>query len=86
MSDHSKRTKLPYELPLALDAAVCILMEHVQTGKRLYSDDPWTYTRCQEKVDNDRWPVAIGVFEADGLDVNGNGYDSGRGGAGLWKF
>jgi hypothetical protein len=87
MSDHSKRTNLPYELPLALEAAVCILMEHVQTGKRLYRDDPLTYTRCQEKVCNNK-SVLIGGFEAGGLDVCSNCYDDGcyDGVAGLWKF
>ena len=49
-----------YQVPTLLEAAVCILMEHVETGRRLFSDDPWTYTRCQEKV-KDYQTVAGGL-------------------------
>ena len=50
-------------------------MAYVQTGKKLYSDSPYTYTRCQEKVNNNQWPVAIGGFAALGLGVHGNDWD-----------
>ena len=75
MSDHGRKTGLPYELPLTLDAATCILMEYVQTGQRLYGTNPLVFTRCQEKVENNRWPVAIGGFDVDGLYVNYYNYD-----------
>ena len=60
----------PYELPMTLDVVTCILMEHVQTGIKLYSDSPCTLTRCQEKVANNQCPVAIGGFAAGGLVVS----------------
>ena len=59
-----------YELPGALEAAIAILMEHVVSGKRLYGDNPYTYTRCQEKVNDSQWPVTIGGFAAGGLGVD----------------
>ena len=67
---YAQKSGQPYELPTALDAMTCILMEHVQTGIKLYNDNPLTYTRCQEKVDSNQWPVAIGGFAAGGLDVH----------------
>ena len=69
VKDLSSQAGLPYEIPKALDAAVSILMHHVKSGERLYTDSPWTYTRCQESVNKGRWPVAIGGFAAGGLYV-----------------
>ena len=67
---YAQRNELPYELPMALEAATAILMEYVQTGTRFYySDSPLTYTRCQEKVDKGRWPAAIGGLSSGGLRV-----------------
>ncbi len=53
-----------YQVPTLLEAAVCILMEHVETGRRLFSDDPYTYTRCQEMIFN--YQMFIGGFTAGG--------------------
>jgi hypothetical protein len=65
----AEESGIPYELPKALEAATVILMHHVETGQRIYSDSPWTYTRCQEKVNNNQWPQAIGGFAAGGLVI-----------------
>ena len=67
-----------YEIPHILDATVSIFMEHVQSGTRLYSDKPYTYTRCQEKYDAD-WQLAVGGFAAGGLFVLYVGEHEGRG-------
>ena len=40
-----------YEVPNALDTAVALFMEHVQSGTRLYPAESRTLTRCQEKYD-----------------------------------
>lgn len=40
-----------YEMPHLLEAATSIFMHYVQTGTRLYSDDPWIYLVCQENID-----------------------------------
>src|SRR5690606_29008760 len=67
----SQKTQRPYELPNVLDATVCILMEHVRTGTRLFSDTPWTVTRCQELYSSKcNWPLAVGGFSSGGLYVS----------------
>jgi hypothetical protein len=70
VQEHAQRSNIPYELPKALEAATAILMHHVETGERLYPDDPCTYTRCQKKVNNNQWPAAIGGFAAGGLVIS----------------
>ncbi len=57
-----------YQVPKALEAAVCLFMEHARTGNRLYSDSPWTYTRCQEKTDSGQ--LVVGGFGAAGLSLH----------------
>jgi hypothetical protein len=59
-----------YELPSAIEAAASILMHYFKTDECLYGQDPWTYTRCQETVTEDQWPVAIGGFSRGGLGVH----------------
>jgi U-box domain-containing protein len=69
MTDNNQKAKLPYEIPTVLDAAVCIFMEYVRTGTRLYSDNPYTFTWCQEKYDAN-WYLVVGGFSAAGLFVH----------------
>ena len=38
VANHAKRTGLGYEVPGALEAAVVMLLHHVRSGERLYSD------------------------------------------------
>ena len=45
-------------------------MEYVSTGTRLYSDNPVTYTRCQEKYGNEPWQMVIGGFAVGGPVVS----------------
>ncbi|MBC8875403.1 MAG: hypothetical protein H8E44_38755 [Planctomycetes bacterium] len=53
-------------------------MHHAQTGERLYSDSPDTYTRCQEKLSNG-YRVVVGSFGSSGLHVGSFRYvDDGR--------
>jgi hypothetical protein len=58
-----------YEVPHVLDTTVALFMEHVQNGVRLYSDDPWTCTRCQEKY-HDQRQLVVGGFAVGGLRVD----------------
>ena len=85
IQSHAQQSKIPYELPTALEAATTILMEHVKTGEKLYSGDdrllyPFlrryngSFTVCQEKVNDNQWPVAIGGFSSGGLGVKHDGY------------
>jgi hypothetical protein len=68
IAHHASRTGLPYELPGILEAATVILSHYVRSGERLYADDPWTFTRCQELSDN-LYPTAVGGFSSGGLLV-----------------
>ena len=63
-----------YRLPGSLEAAVCILMEHVSSGSKLFGERPLTYTRCTETV-NGQYPVVVGGFGPDGLFVNDSHFD-----------
>ena len=76
-----------YGLPGALEAAVCILMEHVSSGFKLFGEIPQlTYTRCTEIV-CDQHPVVIGGFCSGGLDISGSYFDCDYDGvAALRKF
>jgi hypothetical protein len=71
VAHHTSRTGLPYELPGALEAVTAILSHYVHRGERLYSDSPWTYTRCRELVEWDGvdYPIIVGGFSSWGLDV-----------------
>ena len=53
-------------MPSVSEAIVLNLMVFAFTEERLYGEDPWTYTRCTEKV-NDQYPVVVGGFGSDGL-------------------
>jgi hypothetical protein len=78
--------KSPYEVPTILVATVCIFMEYIRTGTKLYNDNPYTLTRCQEKF-NANWQLVVGGFSADGLFVSCYNPDYGRDGVGgLRKF
>jgi hypothetical protein len=66
---HASRLGLPYEMPDALSAATAILLHHARTGERFYTDDPFTYTRCQERVGKNDYPVVVGKFSSEGLYV-----------------
>jgi hypothetical protein len=64
-----------YELLSGIDAATCLLTEYVQTGRRFYTDSPWTWTRCVEQVKSgsSQRPLAIGGFAPDGVTVTYDG-------------
>ena len=68
MVDLARRSNQAYEVPKILEAATCILMEHVVTGQRLYNDSPWTFIRCQENIDS--LQLAAGGFADAGLPLD----------------
>ena len=83
ISNHSKKTGRPYELPHLLDATTSILMHYVKTGERLYSDDPWTWT-CSQDISKDGYLLGVGGFAPNGLSVYDGCSDIGF--AGCRKF
>ena len=62
-----------YVMPTILDATVSIFMAYLKTGTRLYGNQPWTFTRCQEKHAEDR-QLIVGGFAPDGLTVSSDDY------------
>lgn len=76
--DYETQKKMVVErgcsMPSVLEAVVLNLMVFAFTGERLYGQEPWTYTRCTEKVD-DQYPVDVGGFGSDGLSVNYHYFD-----------
>jgi hypothetical protein len=77
---------LGYEVPGVLDAATAILWANQFLGRRYFTDNPWTYTRCKEVVQN--YNLVVGGFAPGGLGVDDDCcYDDGDiGVAGLRKF
>ncbi len=73
-----------YEVPTLLPTAIALFMHHAKTGERLYNDNPWTYTRCQEQSGG--WRLLLGGFAAGGLRVSRNHDCDDVGVGGLWKF
>jgi hypothetical protein len=73
----AKKTGIPYNVPTVLEAATCIFMHHVSIGKKLYGDNPWTYTRCQEFCnENEGWQLCVGGFGGGGLSAYDIDYDA----------
>jgi len=65
------KTESECQAPTLLEAAVCCFMNHVSSGEDktyLFERDPWTYTRCQEKIEG--WPLVVGGFASGGLCVS----------------
>jgi hypothetical protein len=64
-----------YEVPLALDAAACILLEYARSKgqMRLYVNEPRTYTLCQEDFED--WRMVVGDFAPAGLRIGLSRYD-----------
>jgi hypothetical protein len=73
VAELAKTTGVSYQVPTTLEAATCILAEYSRSENRLFSDSPWTYTRCQENVQGDQ--MIVGGFAPAGLDVFHDCYD-----------
>jgi hypothetical protein len=86
IAECSQKAKVFCEVPKVRDVTICIFMEHVRSGTRLYPVNPYTWTRCQEMFD-DESQVGIGCYASSGLHGNDNGGDSESSGVGgSWKF
>ncbi len=69
----AQKALIGYEIPETLEAAVCILAQYFDSNMRLFSDNPWTYTRCKDKVQG--FQMIVGGFVPSGLVVYRNDYD-----------
>ena len=60
VADLAEKSLISYEVPGALESAACILSQYFGSNIRLFSDNPWTYTRCKEKVQG--YQMVVGGF------------------------
>jgi hypothetical protein len=72
VAELAKTALVPYQVPTILEAATCILAEYSRSKKRLFSDSPWTFIRCQENIQG--YQVIVGGFAPAGLLVPYNCY------------
>ena len=68
IADVVEKTEINYEVPNAIDALICIFMHHISSGERLFNDNPYTGTRCQESIQG--YPIYVGGFSPAGLFVS----------------
>jgi hypothetical protein len=73
-SEQQSLINSPYVVPNSLEIVTGILMHYAETGERLYSDNPSTYTRCQEMLSNGYRMIIS--FRSSGLEVCNHGYFS----------
>lgn len=59
--------KIDCEMPRVLEATVLLVVTFMSSGERLYSDNPWTYTRCSEQLAG--YQLVVGGFSPDGVSV-----------------
>jgi hypothetical protein len=70
----AKKTLISYEVPGVLESVACIFSQYFGSNTRLFTDNPWTYTRCKETVQG--YQIVVGGFAPAGLCVcNCYGYD-----------
>jgi F-box-like len=68
VADLAEKSLISYEVPETLEAAACILSQYFGSNIRLFSNNPWTYTRCKEKLQ--AYQIVVGGFAPAGLSVN----------------
>lgn len=76
VTDLAAKAFAPYEVPMTLEASVCILTQYFSSYNnsqtRLFDWDPgimsWTYTHCQDFL-NAGYKMVVGRFVSDGLEV-----------------
>jgi hypothetical protein len=76
VADYSCKTGFNYGVPTPLEAATAILSHHVHSRERICPDYPRMYTRCAGKIDY-IYPVYVGLFSLEGLNIGIDDYDSG---------
>ena len=85
VAELAEKSLISYEVPETLESAACILSQYFGSNTRLFTDKPWTYTRCKEKVQG--YQTVVGGFAPTGLNVcHDDDDDDSIGVAALWKF
>jgi len=80
-----------YRVLTLVEAITCVGMEYVVSGNRLYGENPWTVTRCEEDIEiseiwGGKYQASVGGFGVAGLHVSYFGDSENSGLAGSWKF
>ena len=75
VAEYERKTGLKYVIPSPLEAATAILSHYVRSGERICPDSPRTYTRCTGTIDH-IYPVYVGLFSLQGLNIGIDSYDS----------
>ena len=73
-----------YRVPKTDEVIVCIMADYLKSKKRSFSSDPWTYTYCQEYINNHQ--VLVGGFTTSGFIVCCSRDCSNVGVAALWEL
>ena len=66
--------QLGYEVPTALNVITALVAKYASTGECIFGRNPWTYTRCSDKVKYEggsEFQIIVGGFAASGLCVAG---------------
>jgi hypothetical protein len=63
-----------WRFPKVAEAIVCIAAVYLKSDQRLFSDEPWTFTRCQDRVED--LQIIVGGFASSGIRVDNNSYVS----------
>lgn len=87
VADLAEKSLIGYEVPETLQSAACIFSQYFGSNICLFSDNPYTYTRCKENVQH-HYQLVVGGFNPAGLVVcsNVNTEHSSTGVAALRKF
>ena len=83
--NQQKLLKDSFEVPKVIDVVLLNILTFVSEGKYLYRIKPWTYTRCQEQLNDCQ--IVVGGFGSSGLIVFSSYFDGDDIGlSGAWKF
>jgi len=66
-------SKIGCEKSKVLEATVLLVVTFMVSGERLYSDNPWTYTRCSEQIAG--YQLVVGGFSPNGVYIDSYGFD-----------
>lgn len=73
-----------YDIPSCLDAAACILLEHLRSGNYLFSKNPEMFIRCKDLIEDHH--VVVGGFSSAGLNIHDGFFDFDEGIAGVRRL
>lgn len=75
VAELAKKALVNCKVPKLLEASVCIFAQYFSSNKSLFSNKPWTYTRCREgyfsNINEADYPLSVGgLVPPDGLHMD----------------